>query len=61
MIELYNAAGRWEERDDYTPKIGDIIIDDVYDTQVIATKNIDWFNTYYTNKFTEVPICWQYW
>ena len=28
MIELYKAAGRWEERDDYTPKIGDIIMYD---------------------------------
>lgn len=26
MIELYKAAGRWQERDDYVPDIGDIIM-----------------------------------
>lgn len=26
MVELYKAAGRWQERDDYTPDIGDIIM-----------------------------------
>jgi hypothetical protein len=28
MIELYKKAGRWEERDNYVPKIGDIIMYD---------------------------------
>lgn len=28
MIELYKAAGRWVERDDYVPQIGDLIIYD---------------------------------
>ena len=28
MISLYKAAGRWEERDDYVPQIGDIIMYD---------------------------------
>ena len=28
MIELYKAAGRWEERDDYVPQIGDLVIYD---------------------------------
>lgn len=28
MIELYKKAGRWEERDDYTPQIGDIVMYD---------------------------------
>ena len=26
MVELYKAAGRWQERDDYVPDIGDIIM-----------------------------------
>lgn len=26
MVELYKAAGRWEERDGYRPQIGDIIM-----------------------------------
>ena len=26
MIDLYKAAGRWEERDDYVPDIGDIVM-----------------------------------
>lgn len=26
MIDLYKALGRWMERDDYTPKIGDVVV-----------------------------------
>ena len=32
MIELYKAAGRWQERDDYNPQIGDIVMYDWDDT-----------------------------
>lgn len=28
MIELYKAIGRWEERDDYVPQIGDLVMYD---------------------------------
>lgn len=28
MIELYKAAGRWEERDDYVPEPGDLVMYD---------------------------------
>ena len=28
MIELYKAAGRWEERDDYVPRPGDLVMYD---------------------------------
>ena len=31
MIKLYKAAGRWEERDDYTPKPADIVMFDWQD------------------------------
>ena len=26
MIDLYKALGRWMERDDYTPQIGDVVV-----------------------------------
>ena len=32
MIELYKKAGRWQERDDYDPQIGDIVMYDWDDT-----------------------------
>ena len=32
MIELYKAKGRWMERDDYTPKPGDVIMYDWEDS-----------------------------
>ena len=28
MVELYKKLGRWEERDDYTPKLGDVVMYD---------------------------------
>lgn len=34
MITLYKAKGRWEERDSYVPKIGDIIMYDWQDNGV---------------------------
>ena len=34
MIDLYKAKGRWEERDSYTPKIGDIIMYDWQDNGI---------------------------
>lgn len=34
MITLYKAKGRWEERDSYVPKIGDIIMYDWQDNSV---------------------------
>ena len=34
MIALYNAKGRWEEKDSYVPKIGDIIMYDWQDNGV---------------------------
>ena len=32
MIKLYQRAGRWEERDDYRPKIGDLLFYDWQDS-----------------------------
>lgn len=32
MVNLYKSAGRWEERDDYIPKIGDIVMYDWQDS-----------------------------
>lgn len=34
MIDLYKEKGRWEERDSYTPKIGDIIMYDWQDNGI---------------------------
>ena len=34
MIDLYKAKGRWEERDSYTPKIGDILMYDWQDNGI---------------------------
>ena len=34
MIDLYKAKGRWEERDSYTPKIGDIVMYDWQDNGI---------------------------
>ena len=34
MITLYKAKGRWEERDSYVPKIGDIVMYDWQDNSV---------------------------
>ena len=34
MIDLYKAKGRWEERDSYTPKVGDIIMYDWQDNGI---------------------------
>ena len=34
MIDLYKAKGRWEERDSYVPKIGDILMYDWQDNGI---------------------------
>lgn len=34
MIDLYKAKGRWEERDSYAPKIGDILMYDWQDNGI---------------------------
>ena len=34
MIDLYKAKGRWEERDSYAPKIGDILMYDWQDNSI---------------------------
>ena len=34
MIDLYKAKGRWEERDSYVPKIGDIVMYDWQDNGI---------------------------
>lgn len=34
MINLYKAAGRWQEADDYTPQIGDLVMYDWQDNGV---------------------------
>lgn len=40
FIELYSAIGRWVEADDYTPRIGDLLIYDWQDgTNYAATDN----------------------
>ena len=34
MINLYKAAGRWQERDDYVPRMGDLVMYDWQDNGI---------------------------
>lgn len=74
MIELYKAQGRWEERDDYVPRPGDLVMydwdaksgectgapDHVGMVESVEGKNITVIEGNYDNQVKRRVICVEY-